>query len=136
MPEPGTSGLDSSALRTRTIKAPHFYIRNLLISVGLTARIMAGIALALRRAGSPKSVIFDRFDPVAIFSAQPGISVQGVTGSGSVRKREGGAFREWRGFIRTSDMGLSGLCPGLERGASDGHPGFRVLARNPLRLSL
>ncbi len=64
---------------------------------------MAGITFALRRPGRPYSVVFDRFDPVAIFSSQPGISVQGVTGSGTFNKRAGGAFREWRGFIKATD---------------------------------
>jgi hypothetical protein len=64
---------------------------------------MAGITFALRRPGRPYSVVFDRFDPVAIFSLQRGISVQGVKGSGTFHKRAGGAFREWRGFIKATD---------------------------------
>ncbi len=66
---------------------------------------MAGIAIALRRLAPARgySVVFDRFDPVVIFAAQPGISVQGVTGSGTFNMRVRGAFREWRGFVKTSD---------------------------------
>ena len=94
---------ESRPFRRRAIKATRFRIRTLLIVIGLAAVVMAGIAFALRRPGRPYSAVFSRFDPVAILSSQPGISVEGVAGSGTFHKRAGGAFREWRGFVKAAD---------------------------------
>ncbi len=90
-------------MRRRTIKAPKLRIRSLLMIIALTALVMAGITFALRRPGRPYSTVFERFDPAAIFSSQPGVSVQGVTGNGRFNMRLGGSFKEWRGFIRIAD---------------------------------
>jgi hypothetical protein len=78
-------------------------LRSILIIVALAALVMAGVVTALRRPGRPYSTVFQRFDPAAIFSIHPGVSVDAVTGTGSFNKRLGGSFREWRGFIKTAD---------------------------------
>ena len=89
------------------MKPPRVRLRTLLILVGLAALVMAGVAMALRRPGRPYSIVFDKFDPVALLAAQPGFSVRGVTGSGIFNKARGGAFREWRGIITTPDDPLT-----------------------------
>jgi hypothetical protein len=71
--------------------------------MALAALVMAGIAFALRRLGRPYSTVFDGFDPVLIFSSQPGVTVQGMTGSGTFNMRLGGSFKEWRGFNKIAD---------------------------------
>jgi hypothetical protein len=58
-------------------------LRSILIIVALAAVVMAGVVTALRRPGRPYSTVFQRFDPAAIFSIHPGVSVDAVTGTGS-----------------------------------------------------
>lgn len=87
------------------MKAPQIRIRSLLIIVALSALVFAALAFVLRRPGRPYSTVYTGFDPVSLFSTQPGFSVHGVTGNGTFNMRFGGSFREWRGFIKNADDG-------------------------------
>src|SRR5215218_7394799 len=79
--------------------APRFRLRSLLILIALSALLMAGVAMALRRSGRPYSTVFARFDPEAVLAQPPGYSVQGITGSNTFNTRLGYAYREWRGVV-------------------------------------
>ena len=92
--------------RRWAISRPQVRIRTLLIVIAVSALILAGLALALRRNGRPYSTVFANFDPVALFSTPPEFSVQGITGNGSFNLRLGGSFKEWGGFIKTTEGGL------------------------------